>query len=115
VGSELDAADSYGSCNVLGYIGPPPSVTFKAVTLDAGPSISVAGPFGSKDVPKLMGTLITYIAALDQTATTLTPGQSTFTGKGGADVGAFTAAYTLSPWFTWTNQAGIATGIVPTD
>lgn len=110
-GSQLDI-NSYGSCSVSVF-----SVNGKPVTqpsgasvqfLDAGPSIALAAPFGNRTIPKsTQGTVLTYQTLIDQTATTLVPGQYTFTGTGGPDVGPFTAPYTMPPIFTWTNQSSV--------
>jgi uncharacterized protein (TIGR03437 family) len=109
-GSQLDV-NSYGSCSVSNYQGTtPPSTTGGSITpLDAGPSIAMTGPNGlSKTLSKsTLGNSIFYETQLDQTATTLAPGAYTFTGPGGADVGMFTANYTLPQIFTWTDQSTI--------
>lgn len=110
-GSQLDI-NSYGSCSVINYNyqGTPPLNNFGSITyLDAGPSISAMGPasFGTKSIPELTYGGPYYSAQLDQTATTLVPGAYTFTGTGGADVGAFTANYTLPQIFTWTDPSTI--------
>ena len=111
-GSQLDI-NSYGSCSVINYQEntTPPSTSAGSITpLDAGPSIALTGPFGSKTLPKMSaGGFSVYSAQLDQTATTLTAGQYTFTGTGGADVGPFTATYNLPAIFTWTDQSTITT------
>jgi uncharacterized protein (TIGR03437 family) len=111
-GSQLDI-NSYGSCSVSNYRQGtnPPSTTGGSVTgLDGGPSLSVMGPgsFGTKTLEKsTLGGFSLYGGQFDQTATTLVPGAYTFTGPGGADVGAFTANYTLPAIFTWNEQPTI--------
>lgn len=110
-GSQLDV-NSYGSCSVSNYQQgtTPPGSGGTVTSLDAGPSITVAGPgtFGSKTLQKTtFGGSSFYGAQFDQTATTLVPGAYTFTGPGGADVGPFTANYTVPPIFTWTDQSSI--------
>lgn len=109
-GSQLDI-NSYGSCSISTYQqgNTPPSPFGGTVTpLDAGAAITVNGPgsFGSKSIQKssIAGTSF-YSGQFDQTATTLVPGQYTFIGPGGADVGAFTQNYTLPTIFTWTDQS----------
>jgi hypothetical protein len=109
-GSQLDV-NSYGSCSVSSYRGttPPLPIGGTITPLDAGPSIAVTGPNGlSKTLTKSnIANSIFYGAQFDQTATTLAPGPYTFTGPGGADVGAFTANYTMPPIFTWNEQPTI--------
>jgi hypothetical protein len=121
-GSQLDV-NSYGSCSVSSYRGTtPPLPGGGSITpLDAGPSIAVTGPNGlSKTLQKFTtGGFSSYEGQFDQTATTLVSGAYTFMGTGGADVGAFTANYTLPPIFTWTEQPTItsvnrATGVTVT-
>lgn len=109
-GSQLDI-NSYGSCSVQEYLNSQPPPSSGTVTyLDAGPSIGLTAPFGTKTLAKMtFQNFVTYDAQLDQTATTLTGGQYTFTGTGGADVGAFTANYSLPAVFTWTDQSSITT------
>ncbi|PWU00287.1 MAG: hypothetical protein C5B51_25505 [Terriglobia bacterium] len=112
LGSQLDI-DSFGSCSIStqasGQTAPPVSRA-TVQYLDAGASLSLAAPFGNRSIPKSTAAGITYYqAALDQTATTLTAGTYTVTGPGGADVGPFTATYTMPPPLVWTNQSSITT------
>jgi uncharacterized protein (TIGR03437 family) len=112
LGSQVDIA-SYGSCTVVFYSGrttPPSSSAGMTQYLDAGPSIGMTGPPGSRTLSKATISGVTYYAAnLDMTATTLTAGQYTFVGTGGADVGPFTANYNAPQPLTWTNQDSITT------
>jgi uncharacterized protein (TIGR03437 family) len=112
-GAQIDV-NSYGSCTVsfrTGNTGNTGSNTGTVQYLDAGASIAMAAPFGNRTLVKSSpgGGITLYSATLDQTATTLAPGVYTFTGPGGADVGAFTANYTMPAPFVWTNQANITT------
>jgi uncharacterized protein (TIGR03437 family) len=113
-GAQLDV-NSYGSCSISNYQqgSTPPTAGGGTVTpLDAGPSITVNGPgsFGTKTLQKsTIGGFSIYGGLFDQTATTLVPGAYMFTGPGGADVGQFTANYTLPAIFTWTDQSTITT------
>jgi uncharacterized protein (TIGR03437 family) len=109
-GSQLDI-NSYGSCSVINYkqnTTPPTNTGGSFTPLDAGPAITVVGP-GSFGTQMLQKSTIAnfYGGQFDQTATTLVPGAYTITGPGGADVGAFTANYTLPPIFAWTDQSTI--------
>jgi hypothetical protein len=111
-GSQVDV-NSYGSCTVSFRTGTGSAGTTTGTVqyLDAGPSIAMAAPFGNRTLPKTSpgGGVTIYDVSLDQTATTLAPGQYTFSGTGGADVGAFTATYTMPPPFIWTNQSSNTT------
>ncbi len=116
--SGLDIS-SYGACIVTTYSGQtaPPSVQSTLITLDAGPSIGVNGPAGSKTLAKsvqnipTIGNFISYGAKLGAgvAGNYLDAGAYTFTGPGGPDVGSFTARLTLPATLTWTNAAAVAT------
>ena len=107
-GSQLDI-NSYGSCSVSNYQGTtaPPTGGGTVTPLDAGASIALTGPGSLSKTLQKSTVANSYEAQLDQTATTLVPGMYTFTGTGGADVGPFTANYTMPTIFTWTDQANI--------
>jgi uncharacterized protein (TIGR03437 family) len=112
-GSQIDM-NSYGSCTVSYRTaggGNQGTSTASVQYLDAGPSIAMSAPFGNRTLAKTSpgGGITLYNAALDQTATTLTGGQYTFVGPGGADVGAFSATYPMPAPFVWTNQSSITT------
>lgn len=107
-GSQLDV-NSYGSCTVSTQTagqGNPSSSTGSIQYLDAGASLAMTAPFGNRTLAKSSPAAgyILYSANLDQTATTFTPGQYVITGTGGADVGPFTANYTMAPPLVWTNR-----------
>ena len=108
-GSQIDIA-SYGSCLVVFNIAGQSTGTGSVTYLDAGNPIVMNAPFGTRNLPRtsIAGT-IAYNLMLDQTATTLAAGAYTFNGPGGADVGPFTANYTMPPVFVWTNQSSITT------
>jgi uncharacterized protein (TIGR03437 family) len=84
-----------------------PGTTVTPTPLDAG-SISVQGPLGTYSLsPLVKGS---YQALLPAGAIPSTGGSFVFTGKGGADVGAFTGTVTLpNPILTWTNQSAAST------
>ena len=109
-GSQIDV-NSYGSCTVSFRTsgGNTPTGTPTVQYLDAGDSIAMTAPFGNRTLAKSSpgGGVTLYGASVDQTATTFTAGQYTFTGPGGADVGPFTATYTMPAPFVWTNQTSI--------
>jgi uncharacterized protein (TIGR03437 family) len=84
-----------------------PGTTVTPTPLDAG-TISVQGPVGTYNLSSL--TKGSYQAQLPAGAIPATGGSFVFTGKGGADVGAFTGTVTLpNPVLTWTNQNAAAT------
>lgn len=68
--------------------------------LDAGPSIKVTGPNGSQTIPTNGAGKVTLAAG-----TFLSPGAYTFTGAGGADIGSFTAPFTIPAPPTLTSPA----------
>jgi uncharacterized protein (TIGR03437 family) len=100
---------SVGSCLVLssqgnqsgggGNDGPP-----VVGLLDAGPSLVVKGPAGSKTISKTQ-TLGQYSAHLGNASAGnfLDPGGYTLTSAGGADVGPISTSFTI-PNFVWTNR-----------
>lgn len=81
--------------------------------LDAGASIGLNGPNGPKTLPKETqgGFRGSYGASLSPVTgpAYIVPGNYTFTGTGGADVGAFQASLTAGSTLNWTNQANIST------
>jgi uncharacterized protein (TIGR03437 family) len=114
LGAAFDIA-SYGACTVISYAatqGSAPPLPYVYQPLDAGASIGIGGPNGSKTLTKSTSTdpttsqkYISYYSAFDTTATYLGAGNYAATGSGGPDVGAFTAHLTLplSP-LVWTDQ-----------
>jgi uncharacterized protein (TIGR03437 family) len=84
-----------------------PGTTVTPTPLDAG-SIKVQGPLGTYNLSSL--TKGSYLAQLPAGAIPATGGAFTFTGSGGADIGAFTGTVTLpNPLLAWTNQSAAAT------
>jgi uncharacterized protein (TIGR03437 family) len=94
-----------------------PTATVAAPTyLDTG-KITVSGPIGPYDLPALGGYAGLYnlafypgapaIPGLIVDGTLLLPGTYTFTGAGGAKVGAFTASINHPLTFEWTNRGSI--------
>ena len=103
--SQFDLANegpSFGSCMV--YPGNPPTVNPPVASgLDAGSSLSIQGPSGSRTLAQGVSGLYTGQLGDSSPGNYLDPGGYELTGPGGADVGAFTAPFTI-PQFTWTNQ-----------
>jgi uncharacterized protein (TIGR03437 family) len=77
--------------NYLNFVG----------SLDAGANIQVTGPNGNQTIPANRNGQTTLSAA----ATYLSPGAYTISGSGGANVGAFSQAYTIPPPPTLTSPA----------
>jgi uncharacterized protein (TIGR03437 family) len=104
-GSQMDI-NSYDSCTTtvtLARTQNPPSPN-AVQYLDAGRSIGFSGSFGDATLTSTTSAAGTsYQTILDTTGKSLTPGQYTFSANGGADVGAFTAAYSMLAPFLWTN------------
>ncbi|MCC6262618.1 MAG: hypothetical protein IT169_03500 [Bryobacterales bacterium] len=92
---------------------PDPMAPFLVRGLDAGVAISVAGPNGQKQLPKVTGETGQYFATLgdplNPTASYLTPGVYTMSnGGGGADVGAFNFTKTIPTFIDWSNRDAIS-------
>ncbi len=91
---------------------PDPMAAYTIRGLDAGASISVAGPNGQKDLPKAAGETGHYFGmlgnVLNPQSIYLTPGVYTVgNGAGGADVGAFSFTKTVPTFIDWSNRAAI--------
>lgn len=109
---------TYGSCTVFTFAGSSATVPTASnlTNLDAGPSLTVNGPGGSKTLMKTGGT---YIATFGGgtaipggpavTPLYFTKGTYTVSGPGGADVGPFTATLNVPDPLIWTNSASITT------
>jgi hypothetical protein len=107
LGSAVDIV-SYGACTVASYGGTQVPPAFASQSLDAGASLALTGPAGSRTLNKFVGNnFISYTDTFDMTGTYLNAGQYTMTGPGGPDVGSFTATLTLAQPLTWTNSSGI--------
>lgn len=123
-------AVTVGACTLFTFSGTTPQTTdpIQPRVLDAGASIMVAGPKGSKPIAKGQGG---YYSSTFANATSGLPsipglpggipglpgageppyldaGSYTATGPGGADVGSFSSQITISGNFRWTNEASIA-------
>jgi hypothetical protein len=96
---------SIGSCTIFQNITGSGS-TFTTTPLDAG-SISLTGPGGTYNLTSPQTGI--YFANLPAGAIPSTGGSFTFTGKGGANVGAFTTTVNFGSILAWTNQAAAAT------
>jgi hypothetical protein len=101
---------------VFSFSGQATSVTdpIKPVGLDAGNSIPVNGPNGTKQLMQLSSSLKGYYSAAlgGGSGPTATPlyldaGSYTVNGPGGADVGAFNVNLTVPPTLTWTNMSSV--------
>jgi hypothetical protein len=80
--------------------------------LDAGPSIAVSGPAGSRSLTPLQGAGVgTYSGMLGPgtAGNYLDQGAYTITGPGGANVGAFTAKLNVPQALVWSNQSSVNT------
>ncbi len=107
---------NFGSCTVFAFKGSAPSTAVPdSVLLDAGPSLAVTGPGGSKTIAKSQGiyssefATSTAIPGVPSTPLYLSKGAYTVTGPGGADVGPFTASLNVPDPLNWTNSSGITT------
>ncbi|MBI3695803.1 MAG: hypothetical protein HY238_13310 [Acidobacteria bacterium] len=109
--SQIDVT-TFGSCVVSTFSGQGanPLAGLTVQSLDAGASLGVSGPSGSRTLPKqTAGGFIIYSATLGDATpgNYIDLGQYTVTGNGGADIGSFTARITVPPALVWTNQASI--------
>jgi uncharacterized protein (TIGR03437 family) len=107
-GYESSSPKSYGNCVVPqanAVTGTPPT----HAGLDAG-SVSVIGPDGTQQplttYPQAPGA---YFAQLPTAFLPASGGVFTFTGSGGADVGAFTATVNFTTPINWTNSSSDGT------
>jgi uncharacterized protein (TIGR03437 family) len=83
-----------GTCTVYNALSPKQYNGLSATTTDAdaGANLTVTGPNGSRVLAAGPGQSAVTISP---TATYLSPGAYTVTGSGGADIGAFSAAFTV--------------------
>ncbi len=106
-----------GSCLVTTYSGPPQPVPspLEGLNLDAGSTIPVMGPAGSRSIDRIAyppsTTPNVYLGAFGSTATGLylDAGHYTASGPGGADVGPFSLSFDMFEPLTWTNESSITT------
>ena len=102
--SQFDLANegpSFESCMV--YTGSPPGISPPVKSgLDAGSSLTITGPGGSRTLAQGIDGYNGHLG--DASAGNfLDPGPYQLTGTGGNDVNFFTASFTIPP-FAWTNQ-----------
>jgi uncharacterized protein (TIGR03437 family) len=121
-------AVTVGACTLFTYSGASTSSIDPILprVLDAGPSIMIAGPKGSKPVAKGQGGYYSSVFAnatsssgipglppgfpgppVGSDAPYLDAGSYTATGPGGADVGSFSSQLNVPGNFRWTNEASI--------
>ncbi|HYP08073.1 MAG TPA: hypothetical protein VER03_17710 [Bryobacteraceae bacterium] len=124
LGSTSGAATAPGSCTVLSYTGQEPRVVDvqQPTPLDAGASLTITGPNGTKQLERISPGI--YSATLASSINIpgvpnipglpgsggppfLDPGSYTITGPGGSTVGAFSARLTLPTLLNWTNMAAV--------
>jgi hypothetical protein len=78
--------------------------------LDAGPSVGISGPNGTKSLSKLVSSSASYSAKLGSGAPGdyLDTGPYTINTAGGANIGDFTTKLNIPPALTWTNQSSVS-------
>ncbi|MGA2267679.1 MAG: hypothetical protein ABSH44_04330 [Bryobacteraceae bacterium] len=109
--STFGQAASVGGCMVFTISGSA-TVTdpVQPLGLDAGASVALSGPNGSKTLSTLASLKGSYGATLGSSTSPplyLDAGTYTFNVPGGADVGQFTQQLQMPPSLTWTNQSSI--------
>jgi uncharacterized protein (TIGR03437 family) len=103
---------SIGSC-VVSIITDTPTASVETQILDAGPSLTLTGPRGTRQLQKTQGVYSLGSGTPSVPgipgggASFLDPGDYTVEGPGGADVGAFVARINLGQPITWTNRATV--------
>ncbi len=114
------AAYTNGTCSVYTFDGEQAEQVdpITGRQLDAGPALSAQNSNGTQSLTKLAGSIgfynklimtssLPFPGAPPAEPEFLTTGNHTYTGPGGADVGAFTASLNWPAAFAWTNQAAI--------
>jgi uncharacterized protein (TIGR03437 family) len=110
---------NYGACVVTWFRGGTATTADPVLpaSLDAGASLAVKGPNGTKQMTKVastgsytgdFGTSTGGIPGLPSAAGFLDAGAYSVTGTGGKDVGAFSASIAVPPPLTWTNRDSIS-------
>jgi hypothetical protein len=99
-----------GACTITQSVTNPfPNLTY--TSLNAGPSVGVTGPRGSRTAERKTNStgMIVYepAAGMPDPDTYIDPGRYTFTGPGGPDVGAFSGSMTVAPELVWTNVSDL--------
>jgi hypothetical protein len=100
-----------GNCVV--YTGTVPNAypNLSYTSLDAGASLSVLGPAGSRSAPRNRNSVgqIEYSATIGPgiSGDFLDPGRYTFNGPGGPDVGSFSGTIQIAPELPWTNRTSV--------
>lgn len=80
-------------------------------SLDAGASLTVRGPAGSRDLRRddLVGNFAYYnITGFGTPGAFNDPGNYTFTGPGGPQVGSFSVSVDVAPELVWTNRESVS-------
>ncbi len=107
-----------GSCSVIEtssiapFVPSPPSTYYDiaAHTLDAGDSLSIQWPGGSLKIPRIATTVDpTQYVYIEGTTDNLPSGPYTFSGAGGADIGAFSTTFNMKAPLTLTNRESLQT------
>lgn len=105
------AVPEAGTCsfNNGAPVNPFPNLTF--TSLDLGPTVSVTGPAGTRSASRGRNSVgqFEYSAVVGpgDPGNYIDPGRYSFTGSGGADVGAFSGAIDVAPELLWTNRTSL--------
>ncbi len=109
---------SFGACVVSTFNSAtmsattPTGVGAKIAALDAGASLTIAGPSGNRALTPIAAADPGFYSAILGDGTPgnyLDPGQYNVAGAGGKEVGAFSTRLNLPPALTWTNADSVDT------
>jgi uncharacterized protein (TIGR03437 family) len=102
-----------GVCNVFTTTNIPNVATnIISRSLDAGANVTARGPAGTRVAPRATssGSIFYNLDAGNGTpGNFMDPGNYTFTGPGGPDVGSFSLSVDVAPELVWTNRASMTT------
>lgn len=103
--SGFGSVSPFGSCVVYTFAGDTPDTAdpVKGVGLEAGASLTVTGPQGSKQLPRVAAGAYSAQLGGGFQAEYLAPGSYTVAGPGGADVDSFTANLQVPNPLVWSN------------
>jgi hypothetical protein len=94
-----------GACTIVQNV--PNFLPTQSRALDAGASLTLNGPAGQTDMPSVQNGQYQGLFGTSVVGPNVPPGLYTITGKGGKDVGPFTANLNIGGNIVWTNKASL--------